>query len=119
MAKKTKIDEPKMELKVAPLPIQKAYTIHESELDNLSKGTPVQYYFSISIFLLSLSGSLIGSLLYYFDENIRFLIKPIFYLSLILLALGIVLFVVWSFKSIKAKGLAKIIKGRLLDDSSS
>lgn len=103
-------------IRIAPLPQQRAYTIHESELNELERGTPIQIYFSLSIFFFSISGSLFGSLITDVLEKWNNLDKFIVYVLIedgILFLIGITLLLVWWCKRKNVKQLAQQIRSRL------
>jgi hypothetical protein len=106
-----------------PPPIYERYTIPVHELDALAKGTPIPLYFNLSIFFLSLSGSLLGSVLVTISEkgftNSSTVTIILFIIACLLFLLGAILLFKWIRLSKETNELLAEIKNRVPKNTKS
>ena len=90
------------------------YSISDEELNALSKGLHLPLYLNFSIFFLSFSGSLIGSMLPTIlgQTSISKWIWCIFILACVFFIAGIVLLIIWISRGKKVNEVLKEIKTR-------
>ena len=106
-----------------PAPIYEQYTIPVHELDALAKGAPIPLYFNLSIFFLSLSGSLMGSVLVTISEkgfaNSSTAAITLFIVACVLFLFGAILLFMWIKLSKQTNNLLKEIKNRVPKNTKS
>lgn len=106
-----------MNLKVGMPPRLGVAGLYEHEIDNLASGEAIPLYLNFSIFCLSLSGSLLGSIIPSIIiinyKDIKWQMWSLIILGIILLAVGIVLLVMWYNTSKRVKTLSDRIKTRI------
>ncbi|HXD94036.1 MAG TPA: hypothetical protein VNX01_12550 [Bacteroidia bacterium] len=90
------------------------FHIDHTELDTLAKGVDLPIYLNLSIFLFSLSGSLIGSMLPTLtaDAVCSRWIWTAFYVGAIIFLTGVVLLLIWIVKGKKVRHIVNEIKSR-------
>ncbi len=90
------------------------FHIDHTELDTLAKGVDLPIYLNLSIFLFSLSGSLIGSMLPTLtaDAPCSNWIWTAFYVGTIIFLTGLVLLIIWMVKGKKVRHIVNEIKSR-------
>ena len=100
-----------------PAPKLERYTIPSYELDELAKGAQLPVYFNISIFLLSIAGSLLGSVLVPISEkgfaNSTTASIILFVIACLLFLCGVILLGVWIKRGKDVSKVFKEIKSRV------
>lgn len=115
MGKSNKTNQAKPKIKHVPYTKELViFSIDHAELDTLAKGVDLPIYLNLSIFLFSLSGSLIGSMLPTITD-----IKPCsnwiwgaLYTGLTIFLVGLILLIVWIIKGKKVRDIVNEIKSR-------
>jgi hypothetical protein len=99
-------------IRCAPCGELRIYTIHESELDELARGSPASTELNLAIAFLSVGVSLLAALLT--------TPRPAIYIFTVLVVIvvatiiaGVVLIVLWARSRKSSKKLADTIKGRM------
>ena len=90
------------------------FSIDHTELDTLAKGVDLPIYLNLSIFLFSLSGSLIGSMLPTITATTpcsNWIWGALYTGSLIFIT-GIILLIIWIVKGKKVRDIVNEIKSR-------
>lgn len=90
------------------------FSIDHTELETLAKGVDLPIYLNLSIFLFSLSGSLIGSMLPTITADIpcsKWIWAALYVGSFIFLT-GLVLLFIWIVKGKKVRDIVNEIKSR-------
>ena len=111
-------EAPYVQQKIRHAPYSKelfVYTIDGHELDTLSKGLVLPLYFNFSIFFLSFSGSLIGSMLPTILAKIPCSnwISLLFIIGCTIFVCGIFLLVFWFIRGEEIKKVVQDIKKRM------
>lgn len=93
------------------------FSIDHSELDTLAKGVDLPIYLNLSIFLFSLSGSLIGSMLPTItaDTPCSNWIWGALYTGSFIFLTGLILLIIWIVKGKKVRDIVKEIKSRKIN----
>jgi len=106
-----------------PAPKLERYTIPSYELDSLAKGAQLPAYFNISIFLLSLAGSLLGSVLVPISEkgfvNSTMASIVLFVIACVLFLFGVILLGVWIKRGKDVSKVFQEIKSRVPKNTAS
>jgi hypothetical protein len=115
MGKINKNQQPKPKIKHVPYTKELViFSIDHAELDTLAKGVDLPIYLNLSIFLFSLSGSLIGSMLPTItaEAPCSNWIWIALYTGIIIFLTGLVLLTVWIIKGKKVRDIVNEIKSR-------
>jgi hypothetical protein len=115
MAKKE--ENKKNQPKIKHVPYTKElviFSIDHTELETLAKGVDLPIYLNLSIFLFSLSGSLIGSMLPTITADLPCSnwIWGALYTGATIFLVGLVLLIVWIIKGKKVRDIVNEIKSR-------
>ena len=96
------------------------FSIDHTELDTLAKGVDLPIYLNLSIFLFSLSGSLIGSMLPTMTDEKKCsnVIWWAFYIGITIFTIGLVFLIVWIIKGKKVRHIVNEIKSRNINPDS-
>jgi hypothetical protein len=111
----------KMDLKIGMPPSPGIAGVYDHEIDSLAAGEPIPLYLNFSIFLLSLSGSLLGSVIptivsFPTTHKVNIVIWLLLAVGIILFIIGIVLGFKWWKMSKQIETLAEQIKTRIKSD---
>lgn len=102
-------------MRIAPLSPLQVYPLYEHELNQLAKGSLLPLIITLSIFLFSLSGSLIGSMLpSILNPPYSNWILAVFIIGLVCFSEAIALLLIWWFKYKSNEKFVNEIKKRLL-----
>lgn len=105
------------EIKIAKIPAMQVFPMYLHELNELATGTPIPIFLNFSIFFLSLSGSLLGSVLLPISQigfkNANSTLIILFFVGSVVFLTGLILLLVWMVRSRKVKKLAEEIKKRM------
>ena len=115
MGKSNKGQQAKPKIKHVPYTKELViFSIDHSELDTLAKGVDLPIYLNLSIFLFSLSGSLIGSMLPTITAPVPCSnwIWGALYTGLVIFLTGLILLIIWIIKGKKVRDIVNEIKSR-------
>jgi len=115
----TSEEEKQIQPRIKHVPYDKElviYSIDHSELDTLAKGVDLPIYLNLSIFLFSLSGSLVGSMIPTISNDSEKpcsrLVWGTLYTGAGIFLVGIILLITWIVKGKKVRHIVNEIKAR-------
>jgi hypothetical protein len=110
--KKSDDQRPPPVIHIAPLGELKAYTVHEHELDTLSRGSTASVFLNFALFLLPISVTLVVALLTTTIESDR-LFQAFVSLAAITFIVGAILLILWWREHKSSRSLVREIKSRM------
>jgi len=111
------------EIKIAKMQTLSVYPMYLHELEELAMGLPIPLFLNFSIFCLSLSGSLMGSILLpistigFMEASTTLII--LFSIACVIFIIGVILLFVWLWRGKKVKKITQQIKNRMPKSASN